>query len=268
MARKKLLSQRHPLLYFISVTEKRLRRRLSWIVGRKKYTSTQSSEKLEFRIKKHQSKLIKKLGTTDTNLQLNKVDNLKLVVARIDGTIIKPGETFSFCKSVGRPTERKGYKLGMELSFGKPRPGIGGGICQSTNLLHWLALHSPLTITERHHHSVDTFPDDGRVLPWASGAAVFYNYLDFQLTNNTPWTFQINQWLSENLLEGEIRINKLLDFAYHVVEKDHKFVQEGEDVYRSNEIWRRKIDKFKGGKLLAEELVSKNYGKVLYNLKR
>ena len=169
-----------------------------------------------------------------------------------------------FLESVGRPTKSKGYKLGMELSFGQPRPGIGGGICQSTNLLHWLALHSPLTITERHHHSIDPFPDDGRVLPWASGAAVFWNYLDFQLTNNTEWTFQINLWLTEKLLEGEIRVSEELDFAYHVKERNHRFVQKDGTFYRSNEIWRHKIAKFRSGALLAEECISKNFGRVLY----
>lgn len=61
----------------------------------------------------------------------------------------------------------------MKLSFGKLRAIIGGGICQSTNLPHWLALHSLLEITERHHHNIDLFPDVGKVLPWASGIAIF-----------------------------------------------------------------------------------------------
>ncbi|MGB0432620.1 MAG: VanW family protein [Bacteroidia bacterium] len=186
------------------------------------------------------------------------------MVSKLNGTLIRPGQTFSFCKIVGLPTRKKGYKKGIELSFGKPRPGIGGGICQITNLLHWLALHSPLTITERHHHSVDPFPDDGRVLPWASGAAVFYNYLDFQLTNNTNWTFQINLWLTNKLLEGEIRVNKELDFAYHVKEHNHRFIKKGDEYFRSNEIWREKIAKFKSGALIEKVLVYKNYGKVMY----
>jgi len=118
-------------------------------------------------------------------LQYNKIKNLEIVVKKINGTIIQPGETFSFCKIVGLPTKKKGYKKGMELSFGKAKEGIGGGICQSSNLMYWLALHSALTVNERHHHSYDPFPDDGRVLPFASGATVFYNYLDLQITNNT-----------------------------------------------------------------------------------
>lgn len=261
---KKLLSQRHPVLYFISIWEKRIRRRLKWLMDDKTYSSYQSNDKLPFRVKKHQSKLLRKLGDADMELQYNKIDNLKIVVQKLNGTIIKPGERFSFCKLVGLPTQKKGFKNGIELSFGVAKPGIGGGICQSSNLLHWLALHSPLTINERHHHSIDPFPDDGRVLPWASGAAVFYNYLDFQLTNNTQWTLQINLWLTEKLLEGELRVNEELDFAYHVFEKNHQFIQKGSQYYRSNEIWRKKIAKFRSGALLEMEQISKNYGKTLY----
>ncbi len=264
MKKRKLLSQRHPLLYKSSVGLRRFQRKLIWLTDGKKYAKEKSSDKLPYRVKKHQSKLLKKLGKTDMQLQYNKVDNLKIVVDKINGLIIQPDETFSFCKTVGLPTKRKGYKEGIELSFGKARTGIGGGICQSTNLLHWLALHSPLTITERHHHSIDPFPDDGRVLPWASGAAVFYNYLDFQITNNTKWTFQINLWLTEKLLEGEIRVNEELDFAYHVKEKNHQFIKQGDEFFRTNEIWRKKIAKFRSGALLEEELISKNYGKVMY----
>jgi vancomycin resistance protein VanW len=263
MARK-LLSQRHPILYFLSIWEKRIRRMIAWRLNGRRYTRYRTEEKLPFRVKKHQSKLLKKLGDTEMYLQHNKVDNLRIVVQAINGTVIRPGETFSFCKTVGRPTRRKGYKEGIELSFGEARPGIGGGICQSTNLLHWLALHSPLTITERHHHSIDPFPDDGRVLPWASGAAVFYNYLDFQLTNNTPWTFQLNLWLTDKTLDGEIRISEELDFAYHVEEREHAFVRQNGTYYRRNEIWRKKIAKFRSGALLEEECISKNFGRVLY----
>lgn len=255
---KKLLSQHHPIFYFLSVWEKRIRRRLTWFFDDKTYTNTQQTEKLGFRVKKHQSKLLKKLGETDMILQYNKIDNLKLVIEKVNGIL------FSFCKTVGLPTKGKGYKLGMELSFGEARAGIGGGICQSSNLMHWLALHSPLTINERHHHSFDPFPDDGRVLPFASGTTVFYNYLDFQLTNHTDWTFQINLWLTDQLLEGEIRVNEELDFNYHVLVKNHKFIKKGEIFFRSNEIWRTKNAKFKSGAIIEEEMMFKNFGKVKY----
>lgn len=61
----------------------------------------------------------------------------------------------------------------MELAFGVARSGIGGGISQISNLIHWLVLHSELQLVERANHSFDPFADDSRVLPFGSGAAVF-----------------------------------------------------------------------------------------------
>jgi len=259
-----LLSQRHPIFYFLAVWTKRFQRQLTWWRDDKIYTSLYQKEKLPFRCKKHQSKLLKKLGDSDMQLQYNKIENVKIAIQPINNVIIRPNETFSFCKTVGLPSKRKGYLKGMELSRGEARPGTGGGICQISNLLHWLALHSPLTITERHHHSFDPFPDNGRVLPFASGATVFYNYRDFQLTNNTDWTFQINLWMTEKLLEGEIRVSEELKFAYHIFEKNDHFVKQDGKFYRSNEIWRKKIDKYRSGALLEKEMITKNFAEVKY----
>jgi len=261
---RKLLSQYHPVLYFLAVWMRRIKRYGEWYLDGYKYTSYRISDKLPFRVKKHQSVLIRKLGDSDMQLQVNKVRNLSIAIEQINGIIIKPGETFSFCKLVGLPTRRKGYVEGMELSFGKARPGIGGGLCQIANLIHWMVMHSSLTITERHHHSFDPFPDCGRVLPFGSGATVFYNYGDYRFTNNTPYTFQINLWLTEKCLEGELRIDKELDYAYHVFEKEHEFMKIGYEFYRKNEIWRNKILKFEGGRIIDTELLTKNFARVAY----
>jgi len=264
MKQRKLLSQKHPFLYFLAIWSRRLKRYSYWYFDDKKYSATHTNEKLPFRVKKHQSVLLKKLGDSDMQLQVNKVTNLKIASKHITGILIKPGETFSFCKLVGLPTKRKGYLPGMELSFGKVKAGIGGGICQISNLIHWLVMHSPLTVTERYHHSFDPFPDDGRVLPFGSGATVFYNYRDYMFFNNTEHTFQINLWLSDKCLEGELRIDKELDYSYHVFEKEHQFLKKEGEFYRKNEIWRNKILKFQGGRITGTELITKNYARVTY----
>ena len=261
---RKLLSQYHPVLYFLAVWTRRIRRYGDWYLGRYKYASLHSSNKLPYRVKKHQSVLIRKLGDSDMQQQVNKVKNLGIALQNINGIIIKPGETFSFCRLVGLPTRKKGYVEGMELSFGKARPGIGGGLCQIANLIHWMVMHSSLTITERHHHSFDPFPDCGRVLPFGSGATVFYNYGDYRFTNNTPYTYQINLWLTEKCLEGELRVSNELDYAYHVFEKEHQFLKIGDTFYRKNEIWRNKILKFEGGRIIDTELLTKHFARVAY----
>ena len=264
MKKRKLLSQRHLILYFIAVWARRIRRYADWYFDNKKYANKQTTEKLAFRVKKHQSVLLKKLGDSDMQLQINKITNLKIAVKQINGIVIQPGETFSFCKLVGLPTKRKGYLLGMELTFGEARAGIGGGICQISNLIHWLVIHSPLTVTERYHHSFDPFPDDGRVLPFGSGATVFYNYRDYQFTNNTDHVFQLNLWFTDKCLEGELRIDTELDYGYHISEKNHQFIRIDGTFYRKNEIWREKILKYKSGQIVETELITKNFARVTY----
>ncbi len=261
---KKLLCQKHSIFYFISVWAKRIKRYVSWYFDKKSYCQRFSQEKLPFRVKKHQSVLIRKLGEADMQLQYNKVKNLSLAIQHLDGLLIHPGETFSFYRLVGLPTKRKGYLPGMELSRGEARTGIGGGICQIANLIHWLVIHSPLTVTERYHHGFDPFPDEGRVLPFGSGATVFYNYRDYQFANHTPYQFQLRLWLTDRLIEGEIRINQKLPYFYHVYEKHHQFLKMGQTYYRQNEIWREKRDREGKNLTLADELVTKNFAEVKY----
>lgn len=261
---KRPLSSIHPVFYFLSVWSKRFLRYLKWYTGKKKYAKLKTNDKLPFRVKKHQSVLIRRLGNSDLQLQYNKVTNLRLAIPHINGILIKPGETFSYCKLVGLATKRKGYLPGMLLCNGEAKSGTAGGLCQIANLIHWLVIHSPLTVVERHHHSFDPFPDEGRVVPFGSGATIFYNYVDYQFTNHTPYTFQINLWISEKCLEGELRISEELDYAYHVYEKDHQFLKVSGLYYRKNEIWRDKIAKFKSGKVLQSEMIARNFAEVKY----
>ena len=184
-------SQRIPALYPVAVRYHRARRRIEWMRSDTAFAQTRQSDDLPVRVKRHKSLLLRQLGETEMWMQHNKVTNLKLACAQVDGLIIRPGETFSFNKLVGNATRRKGYLKGMRLSNGQARPGIGGGICQLANLLHWMVLHSPLTVTQRSTHSFDPFPDNGRVLPWGVGCSIVYNYVDFQFRNDTDQTFQL-----------------------------------------------------------------------------
>lgn len=87
-------------------------------------------------------------------MQENKAISLALAAPNIDGILIKPGEVFSFWHLVGYCSEKKGYKMGMTVSSNGPDPGIGGGLCQFTNLLHWMVLHSPTQNTFQFRVSV------------------------------------------------------------------------------------------------------------------
>lgn len=262
---KKLLCQVHPVFYHLSVAEKRVLRCMSWLVDEHSYASTLSYDLLTHRVKKHQSVLIRKLlDPEDMWMQRNKVENLRIAIPLISSMLIRPGETFSFCRTVGVPTRRRGFVEGMELSRGKVQPGVGGGLCQISNLIHWLVMHTPLTIVERHHHSFDPFPDSKRVLPFGSGATVFFNYKDYRFRNDTQDTYQLNLWFNRKCLEGEIRCDEESPYAYHVYERNHIFLRRGEKYFRKNEIWRKKIAKFESGKVLEHQFLMKNFAEVKY----
>lgn len=258
------LSSLNPVFYFIIVKLRRLKRYLEWAAKYRRLAKTISREPLKYRVYKHQSVLIRKLGSSDISLQYNKVENLTIAIQRLNGILIKPREIFSFCYLVGSTTKRKGYLDGMLLLNGEAIAGVGGGLCQIANLIHWLSLHSPLTVTERHHHAFDPFPDEGRVVPFGSGATVFYNYLDYQLTNNTDRTFQLLFWLDDKCLNGDLRIDAELPYKYHVFEKNHQFVKVGESFYRRNELWRDKYNKKGQGQAVVTEFIQKNDSLVKY----
>jgi vancomycin resistance protein VanW len=267
VSRMKPLSLYHPALYWLRVWQKRLFRQIAWRCSGKRYARPVATvERLPYRYLKHTSKLIRKLGDSDLALQHNKVINLKLAVAAIDGVIIAPGEHFSFCRLVGRPTLKRGYVEGMELSFGEARRGVGGGICQLSNLIHWMAIHSPLVVVERSNHSFDPFPDEGRVLPFGSGAAIFYNYVDLVLHNPTDRSFQLKLNVGETQLEGELLCDRVREYRYHVFQEAHRFVREGSRVFRENEIWREVREKGQVGELVERVRLYRNRVVVKYEV--
>ena len=259
------LSQKYPFLYGTAVSILRLKRRVRWLQSGTSWANAQRSGALPIRVYSHKSLLLRTLGDSEMWLQHNKVHNLNIACPAIDGLILQPGETFSFCRAVGKTTARKGYKVGMLLDNGEAKPGVGGGICQLANLLHWMVLHSPLTVVERSQHSYDPFPDNGRVLPWGTGCAIYYNYVDLQFRNDTKSTFQLQTHVGDRYLEGEIRADSPLTYSYQVFARNEEFVESGGNLFRRNEIWRSVINR-QSGDHVRNELIKKNCALVKYEL--
>jgi vancomycin resistance protein VanW len=259
---KRRLLRAFPWLYRVRVHQLSIWRHFQDWWMRSKFATHQAA-RLPYSCYKHQSLLLRKLGSSDPELQINKITNLRLAAQTIDGLVIRPGETFSFWQRIGPPTSERGFLPGMQLSQGEVIRGVGGGLCQMANLLYWMALHSPLVVSERHHHSFDPFPDEHRTLPFGSGAGVFYNYVDFRLSNPTNQTFQLSVWLTERHLKGSIQSEQLWPVSYSIFEKEHRFERDGHDVYRSNEIWRKSTCK-DTGRQLNQEMIIKNRSLVKY----
>jgi vancomycin resistance protein VanW len=228
-----------------------------------KITRKRSEKFFSHVVTRHQSVLLRTLGDSDMRLQKQKVTNLDVALKKLNGVIIDPGKIFSFWSVVGNPTARRGYVKGMLLSNGKVIEGIGGGMCQLSNLLFWLFLHAPVTIVERHHHSRDVFPDSGRVLPFGSGATIMYNFVDLKIKNTSSQPLQLKLWLTDKHLKGQIVSSKVIPTKYHITEKNHYFVKRGKTYFRFNELWREELEQ---GKVLKSEHILTNFAPVLYRV--
>jgi len=119
-----------------------------------------------------------------------RLHNIELSSALINGTVLLPGEEFSFDEVVGPRTAALGYRSAAVIINGEVTTGIGGGICQVSSTLYAAIRPSALQITERHPHSR---PID--YLPVGWDAAVFWGLLDFRFVNNTDYPIRIEMEL-------------------------------------------------------------------------
>ena len=117
---------------------------------------------------------------TDIGGTSNRHSNVALAASRINGTLLRPGEVFSYNKIVGPRTLECGFKTAPEIVKGVLKPGVGGGICQVSSTLYNAALLSNMKIVERSHHA---FPV--HYLPAGRDATVVDGDLDFKFTNST-----------------------------------------------------------------------------------
>ncbi len=212
----------------------------------------------------HQTPILRQLAKVDMYLQKNKAINLELAIAKIDGLVIEPGQTFSYWRLIGRPTKAKGYREGLILRDGRVLSGIGGGLCQLSNSIYWTAIHTPLSIKERWRHSYDVFPDANRDQPFGSGATCSYPNIDLQLKNNTQYSFQLRLTVVDGYLRACWFSDKELDNNYLVVEKDHEIKNEWWGGYsRNNKLFRQTIN-LQTGEVLEEELLADNQAIMMY----
>lgn len=261
----KLFCEISPLTYKLAVWKNIMFRHIKNIFGNVKYATGKTTEKLPVCICSHKSLIRRVLGNVDLQLQENKAVNLALSAPKVNGVIIQPGEVFSFWKLVGSTTKAKGYKEGLTISNSKTSSGIGGGMCQFTNLIHWMVLHSPLEIVEHHHHDeFDLFPDHNRTIPFGTGTSIMYNYLDYRVKNPTDRPFQLIVYVDDTHLCGELRSAEELDVEYHIEAEGECFVREGGEVFREGKVFRSCIDR-KTGDVLFKEQLRNNHAKVMYD---
>ena len=262
---RKLFCEYGPLAYKISLFKEARKKDLKDLMQGKKFAKKRQKENFEYIWKGDTKVLLRKLHGVDMNLQKNKVVNLKLASKKIDGIIVNPGEEFSFWNLVGNATKRKGYVEGLVISNSKMKTGVGGGLCQMANMIHWLVLHTPLTVTELHHHSDALFPDEKRRVPFGTGTSISYKALDYRFKNTTPYPIQIRIWLDDKFLYGEIRSNVELKEKYKIVEEDNYYAKDIDGkFYRNSKVYRIIMDK-ETHEEKKKELILNNHSQVMYD---
>ena len=130
-----------------------------------------------------------RLVTFSTNYQASntkRTTNLILAANKINGTVLLPGQEFSYNKTVGERTVEAGFKEAATFSGGKVVDGLGGGICQISSTLYDAVVMANLDITERRNHQfVTSYVGAGK------DATVVWGSQDFKFKNTRKYPIRI-----------------------------------------------------------------------------
>lgn len=116
----------------------------------------------------------------------NRSNNLSIAASKINGTVLMPGETFSYNKVVGARTIEAGYKEAGAYAGGGVVQSVGGGICQISSTVYNTALLANLEIVDRSNHQFET-----SYVAASRDATVSWGYLDFKFKNNRTYPIKI-----------------------------------------------------------------------------
>lgn len=129
----------------------------------------------------------------------NRSQNLAIAAGKINGTVLMPGEEFSFNQVVGKRTIQEGYKDAKIYQNGKVVDGLAGGICQISSTLYNAAVMANLEIVERRNHSFTT-----SYVKAGKDATVVYGVIDFKFKNSRTYPIKIEATVNSGIAEFKI----------------------------------------------------------------
>ena len=143
--------------------------------------------------------LLSSYSTRYATSNKDRTTNLQLAANKINGTVLMPGETFSYNKVVGERTIAAGYKEAPIYVSGEVVDGLGGGICQITSTLYNAVVYANLEVTQRSNHQfVPSYVTASR------DATVVYGSIDFQFKNNRNYPIKITCSVSGGIAQFQI----------------------------------------------------------------
>ncbi|SHJ84521.1 VanW family protein [Paramaledivibacter caminithermalis] len=219
------------------------------------------------------SKIQNLLGSYTTKFNKSKVGrsyNVDLASKSVNGTVLLPGEIFSFNDVVGPRTIKNGYKVAPVIFKGKLVDGVGGGICQVSSTLYNSVLYSQLEVVERTNHTIPS-----SYVPIGLDATVSYGVLDFKFKNTSTAPIYIESFIKDNKitvniygekkLDREIKLTSRID---RVIKRDTEIIFdenmfEGEEVIEEKGRDGYKVSSYmliyENGKFVEKKLISKDY---------
>lgn len=137
-------------------------------------------------------------STVSTNTA-NGNSNMALALSKVNGTILAPGQEFSYNNTLGDSTNPdNGWLPAGGISGGVIVQMYGGGICQGSSTLYIAALYAGMEIVERYNHSIPS-----SYCPIGLDATVDYGNLDFRFTNPLETPVYISAWMDGTTLYVE-----------------------------------------------------------------
>ncbi|MGI5971575.1 MAG: VanW family protein [Oscillospiraceae bacterium] len=126
----------------------------------------------------------------------NRNNNINLAASAINGTVLKPGEVFSYNDTVGQRTIERGFKYAHAYVNGNVVDEVGGGICQVSSTIYMTALLANLEIVERVCHQFTV-----SYLPFGMDATVNWGTTDLKFKNNTEYPIKIESKLEDGMVK-------------------------------------------------------------------
>ena len=214
-----------------------------------------------------------RLGTCSTNYNAgnkNRTTNLILAAQKINGTVLLPGEEFSYNKTVGERTISAGFKEAAVYSNGQVVDGLGGGICQISSTLYDAVIFANLEVTERRNHQFVT-----SYLPAGKDATVVWGSQDFKFVNTRKYPIRIEATVSGGVatitiwgvkedVEYDISIEtkKIATIAYTTQYIQDSSLPIGKEAVQQAGSNGRKVEAYKvvklNGKVVSTTLLSKD----------
>ncbi len=154
--------------------------------------------------------------------------NIILSAEAINGTLLAPGDLFSFNTIVGNTTAEKGYKYAPVIMNSKIVQGIGGGICQVSSTLYNAVLKAGLSPVNRKPHSIPV-----NYVPLGLDATVSFNSIDFQFENTLDYPIYIESYVENNLIYVNIYSNHKLKDKYYKLKSEVALVGSSHSQYMS-----------------------------------